>query len=216
MKDSRRRWFGAYAAVVLALAAGCATSSADTQPTSNSACGFAAEVPCPTQTASAASAGQGAAPAAKEPTTPAKDPTAPQWPPAGMAVPASAPPPKRVEIGRLLPHAGCRELAQVTGSGGGGIWTSSATKTEKAYDEIRSSTRTLGGDYALIDLVAGDARGITITAHAYDCSVAPPAPAAGAGASVDERLRRLDQLKRDGLITPDEYATKRRAILDDL
>ena len=39
-----------------------------------------------------------------------------------------------------------------------------------------------------------------------------PAPAA----SADDRLRRLDQLKKDGLITPEEYEAKRKAILDDL
>ena len=33
-----------------------------------------------------------------------------------------------------------------------------------------SSTRSVGGDYALIDAVGGDARGITISGHAYDCS----------------------------------------------
>ena len=58
-------------------------------------------------------------------------------------------------------------------------------------------------------------------AHAYDCSQTRPAqttsqPAAGAGASAEERLRRLDKLKQDGLITPDEYAAKRRAVLDGL
>ena len=80
------------------------------------------------------------------------------------------------------------------GSGGGGIWTSSESKMQSAYG---------------------------ITAHAYDCSRTPPAqttsqPPAGAGASAEERLRRLDKLKQDGLITPDEYAAKRRAILDGL
>ena len=107
------------------------------------------------------------------------------------------------------------------GSGGGGSWTPSKSKLEAAYGQLRSAAQAAGGDYALIDLVASDSRGITITAHAYDCSRTPPAqttsqPPAGAGASAEERLRRLDKLKQDGLITPDEYAAKRRAILDGL
>jgi hypothetical protein len=107
------------------------------------------------------------------------------------------------------------------GSGGGGIWTSSNSKMEAAYGQLRSAAQAVGGDYALIDVVAGDSRGITISAHAYDCSRTPPVPAtsqrpAGAGASAEERLRHLDKLKQDGLITPDEYAAKRRAILDEL
>ena len=125
------------------------------------------------------------------------------------------------QIARVLPHAACREIAPIMGSGGGGaIWTSSASKMQAAYGQLRTAAQAVGGDYALIDMVASDLRGITITAHAYDCSRTPPAqttsqPPAG-GASAEERLRRLDKLKQDGLITPDEYAAKRRAILDGL
>ena len=93
------------------------------------------------------------------------------------------------------------------GSGGGGIWTSSESKMQAAYGQLRSAAQAVGGDYALIDMVASDLRGVTISAHAYDCSRTPPAqassqPPAGAGASADERLRRLDKLKQDGLVTP--------------
>jgi len=92
---------------------------------------------------------------------------------------------------------------------------------QTAYGDLRKAARAVGGNYALIDVVAGDSRGITISAHAYDCAQTAPAvttstPPAGAGPSPEERLRRLDKLKQDGLITPDEYTAKRRAILDAL
>jgi hypothetical protein len=90
---------------------------------------------------------------------------------------------------------------------------------QSAYGQLRSAAQAVGGNYALIDVVAGDSRGITISAHAYDCAQTAPAtstPPAGTGPSAEERLRRLDKLKQDGLITPDEYAAKRRAILDGL
>jgi hypothetical protein len=224
VSGSPLRWIGV-CAVALAVAAGCTPKTAYRPPASASDCGFTAEVPCSPPPPPAPAPGPAppatqappAAPANATPTAPA-----PQWPPPGTVVPASAAgPDKRVEIGQLLPHRACRQLGQVTGSGGGGIFTQSATKTEKAYGEIRSATLALGGDYALIDLVTTDARGITIAAHAYDCSQVPAAEATakvppGGGATVEERLRRLDQMKKDGLITPDEYAAKRRAIIDAL
>jgi hypothetical protein len=46
--------------------------------------------------------------------------------------------------------------------------------------------------------------------------VATAAPQAPAQPSVEERLRMLDRLRDDGLVTPEEYATKRSAILEDL
>ena len=121
-------------------------------------------------------------------------PPGPMWPPPGTVVPASAVVPTRmVEIARVLPHGACREIAPIMGSGGGGIWTSSESKMQSAYGQLRSAAQAAGGDYALIDMVASDLRGITITAHAYDCSRTPPAqassqPPAGAGASAEERL----------------------------
>ncbi|MGN6522095.1 MAG: SHOCT domain-containing protein [Actinomycetes bacterium] len=34
--------------------------------------------------------------------------------------------------------------------------------------------------------------------------------------TVEERLRRLDQLRRSGLVSPEEYEQQRRRILDSL
>jgi hypothetical protein len=140
---------------------------------------------------------------------------------------AEAPQPvKPVKVGRDLPHRGCRELGMIWGTGRG--WgQNSEEKMQGAYDELMSSTRSIGGDYALIDAVGGDARGITISGHAYDCSATPsaeaeapsvvvPASETKPAASVEERLRRLEELKAKGLITPDEYATRRRVIVDGL
>ncbi len=42
------------------------------------------------------------------------------------------------------------------------------------------------------------------------------APAAPLGRSAADRLRELDALQAQGLITPDEYAAKRRDILNSL
>jgi hypothetical protein len=205
--------------VALALAASCATTAPEAPGTST--CGFAGEVPCSAPPASAPASAQ-MTPAAAAPPAPNPPPPGPMWPPPGTVVPASSVVPTRtVEIARVLPHGACREIAPIMGSGGGGIWTSSESKMQSAYGQLRSAVQAVGGDYALIDMIASDLRGITISAHAYDCSRTPPAqassqPPAGAGASAEERLRRLDKLKQDGLITPDEYAAKRRAILDAL
>jgi putative oligomerization/nucleic acid binding protein len=140
---------------------------------------------------------------------------------------AEAPPPvKPVKVGRDLPHPGCRELGQIWGTGRT-YWPSSEKRMQGAYDELMASTRSVGGDYALIDAVGSDSMGITISGHAYDCSAPPPAEAdapvvvvpaseAKPAATVEERLRRLEELKAKGLITPEEYATRRRAIVDGL
>jgi len=143
-----------------------------------------------------------------------------------QAGPEAPAPVKLVKVGRTLPHRGCRELGMIWGTGRG--WgQNSEEKMQGAYEELMSSTRSVGGDYALIDAVGGDARGITISGHAYDCSASPPkeddapvvvVPASDAkpAASVEERLRRLEELKAKGLITPEEYATRRRVIVDGL
>jgi hypothetical protein len=137
-------------------------------------------------------------------------------PQAAAGGPAAPPPAKAVKVGRMLPHRGCRELGQIWGTGRG-YWPSSEERMQDAYAELMSSTRSLGGDYALIDAVAGTDRSMTISGQAYDCSQPPPAEAASKPTeSVEERLLRLEQLKTKGLITPDEYATRRRAILDGL
>lgn len=47
-------------------------------------------------------------------------------------------------------------------------------------------------------------------------AIAAAAPQAAPQPSVEERLRMLDRLRDDGLVTPEEYATKRAAILQDL
>ncbi len=148
----------------------------------------------------------------------AQPPAGPAWPPPDMARGPSAPGAKPVDVVRILPHSGCRGLGEIHGTGYGGFWGHSEDKMANAYGELRSSTAALGGDTALIDAVGGDARTITITGHAYDCSQAVAAAKTGPApaASADDRLRRLDQLKKDGLITPEEYEAKRKAILDDL
>jgi hypothetical protein len=150
---------------------------------------------------------------------------------------------KRIRVGKEIPHPGCRELGPIIGTGGGGGYTSSETKMNTAQNKLRMRTEDLGGDYAVMDAVGGDVRGLTITGRAFDCSRAAPqqvvpvavvgtaqggesAPAnaltaegtadATTSLSVKERLERLEKLKADGLISQEEFAAKRRAILDEL
>jgi len=49
-------------------------------------------------------------------------------------------------------------------------------------------------------------------AEAYRAAASPTTD----GSSTAERLQTLDQLRADGMVTPDEYQAKRRAIIDDL
>jgi len=147
----------------------------------------------------------------------AQPPPGPAWPPPDMARGPSAPGQKPVDVVRILPHSGCKDLGEIMGTGNR-FFSNAEDKMVDAYAELRRSTAARGGDTALIDAMGGDVRTLTITGHAYDCSQAvasakaAPAPAATA----EDRLRRLDQMKKDGLITPEEYEAKRKAILDDL
>ena len=97
---------------------------------------------------------------------------------------------------------------------------------QHAYGQLMEATRTLGGDYALIDVVGTDDRGSPSAAMpmiAPDAArggeapvVVVPASEAKPAASVEERLHRLEELKAKGLITPEEYTTRRRVIVDGL
>ena len=131
-----------------------------------------------------------------------------------------------MRVGKAPPFEGCRELGIVMGSGGGGAYTGSKDKLESAMNELRNSTAEKGGDFVVMDSSAGDINGITMSGRAFDCSHAPrrqpvavqvvgsaaPAPSA----SPEDRLRRLDDLRDKGLITPEEYAKRRQEILHDL
>lgn len=65
------------------------------------------------------------------------------------------------------------------------------------------------GEYVRARIAAGDRP----TAHA---TPAPPAPPTGAEQSHSDRLQSLQALKDQGLITDEEYATRREKILDSL
>ena len=147
----------------------------------------------------------------------AQPPPGPAWPPPDMAQGPSTPGQKPVDVVRILPHSGCKDLGEIMGTGNR-FFSNAEDKMVDAYAELRRSTAARGGDTALIDAMGGDVRTLTITGHAYDCSQAVAAAKTGPApaASADDRLRRLDQLKKDGLITPEEYEAKRKAILDDL
>jgi hypothetical protein len=54
------------------------------------------------------------------------------------------------------------------------------------------------------------------TPKASESSTTPPPPKAFPHKTVEERLQSLDELKRKGLITPDEHQAQRQRILNEL
>ena len=82
------------------------------------------------------------------------------------------------------------------------------------------------GMHSIVDSTnsAGAVVSLRATAFYYVTKKAAPKPAAqeapppktGAGPTVEERLKRLDKMKADGLITPEEYDAKRAKLLDEI
>lgn len=129
----------------------------------------------------------------------------------------------RVQLGKVPPAAECRELGIVIGSGGGGGYTSSDMKLESALNELRNRAAERGGDFVVTDASGSDVGGIAVSGRAFDCSRAPlvTVPASNsapskAQPSVEERLRKLKDLRDKGLITPDDYDQRRRAIVNEV
>ena len=138
------------------------------------------------------------------------------------------------EVYRNAPPAGARDLGTVVvtcpseaerdmlgGSmmvGGCGyewaVWQASHRALEAGADGIHSIETSVNSAGKVVSLHA--------TAFLRAREVVPPAPKAEPGPSLDaqpsveERLRRLEKLKNENLITPDEYATKRAEILKDI
>ena len=130
-----------------------------------------------------------------------------------------------VRLGKAEPGNQCRELGIVQGSGGGGMYTSSGDKMQWAQNDLRNHTAEVGGNYVAMDVAGSDVRSLTLSGRAFACppgGAAPAAPAATpaapapAVASPEERLRKLQELRDKGLITEQEYATRRKEILQSL
>ena len=125
----------------------------------------------------------------------------------------------RVRTGKAPPHAGCRELGIVMGSGGGGGWTDTESKMTTAQNEIRNRAAELGGNFVAYDTTGSDINGVTLTGHAFRCTDTPPVrrvatiPAWGPQPTIEERLLKLDELHQKGLISDEERATRRAEIL---
>jgi hypothetical protein len=141
-----------------------------------------------------------------------------------------------VTITKEMP-AGCRELGEVYGKGGGGGYTSAERKLSVARNEIRENAAAQGGDWVVMDAITSDVSGTSIAGRALDCSrrhstpppdavpVAEPAepeatePTAAEPSpseSVEQRLLELKNLHEKELITDEEYATRKAAILEEL
>jgi hypothetical protein len=100
--------------------------------------------------------------------------------------------------GRLLMNMGARGLA------GSGV----VLDPQKAREDLEPWSRMAGG-------VVSDALEETGLKPGNGPQTAPQTPPAqGAGLPFDEKLRRLDALRQEGLVTEEEYARKRAEILD--
>lgn len=91
------------------------------------------------------------------------------------------------------------------------VWRSSLARrmaTESGMDPDRATAMTLLTDDGLeATYLASSLRG--------QVPASAPAPEA-AGRSVEERLQELQRLRDQGLVTPEEYETRRTAIIDAL
>jgi hypothetical protein len=135
-----------------------------------------------------------------------------------------------VAVGNTPPHAGCHELGIVMASGTGG---SIEHNMASAQNKVRNRAAEQGADFLVLDTSANDFNSATFSGRAFDCSSGPPpepvvraaaapavvpsaggeataAPPVAPAASVEERLQKLEDLYKKGLIT-DEERTKRRA-----
>lgn len=131
-----------------------------------------------------------------------------------------------IGMGKELP-AGCQILGQVMGTGGGGGWTSTQMKMDDAQDELREKTAQLGGNHVVMDATASDVFGISITGRALRCEPGVNATSASANGATtapqaqpeqtpEMRLRKLDELHDQKLITDEEYERRRREIIDSI
>jgi hypothetical protein len=95
------------------------------------------------------------------------------------------------------------------------VWKASHRAAEAGADGIHTIEASVNASGKVVSLRA--------SAFIHVATPVPPAgaseqaaPAGDASPSVEERLRRLEKLKTDKLITPEEYATKRAEILKDI
>jgi hypothetical protein len=138
------------------------------------------------------------------------------------------------EVYRNAPPAGTRDLGTVvvtcpseaqgdpfggsTMVGGCGyewaVWQASHRALEAGADGIHSIEASMNSAGKVVSLHA------TAFLHAREvvptAPKAAPAPGPDAQPSVEERLRQLEKLKNENLITPDEYTAKRAEILKDI
>lgn len=80
---------------------------------------------------------------------------------------------QNVRVGKAPPHANCRELGIVYGSGGGGAYTSTEGKVESAHNELRNKAAEKGGNFVVLDTSSADINGVTISGRAFSCGNPP-------------------------------------------
>jgi hypothetical protein len=132
-----------------------------------------------------------------------------------------SPPPGVRDLGTVVvtcPSEGERDMfGGETMVGGCGyewaVWKASHRALEAGADGIHSIEASMNSAGKVVSLHA------TAFVHAHDQVPAPkvaPTASPEAQPSVEERLRRLEKLKEDNLITPEEYTAKRAEILKDI
>jgi hypothetical protein len=99
------------------------------------------------------------------------------------------------------------------------IWKAAHRALDAGADGIHSIETSVNGAGKVVSLRASAfIHALAVAAKPPAPALAPPqaAPPAEAPPTVEERLRRLDKLRDDKLITPEEYASKRAEILKDI
>ncbi|HLK93280.1 MAG TPA: SHOCT domain-containing protein [Polyangia bacterium] len=94
------------------------------------------------------------------------------------------------------------------------VWQASNRAAANGADGIRAIETTMSSSGRVITLIAS----VFVRLPPHVAAAPPPAPPDEKTAKppVEERLRHLDKLKADGLITPEEHARRREEILKEI
>jgi multidrug resistance efflux pump len=109
------------------------------------------------------------------------------------------------------------------------MWTTSEGKLQGAQNRLREAAAEKGANYVAMNLANSDLNSTSISGTALLCEdpsneAAPAQPAAPAANSsggdeatnVEQRLTRLESLRKKGLISKAEYDQRRKEILQSL
>jgi hypothetical protein len=95
------------------------------------------------------------------------------------------------------------------------VWQACSRASTNGGDGIRAIDATMNSSGKVVTLQASVFVRLPPLVSAQSPQ-ADPRPAAAPRPTVEERLKHLEKLKADGLISPEEYTTKRQEILKDI